>query len=258
MPTVASENVHVDRDGRVVIVTIDHPPANAISRSVVSGLTAALHEAAADPGCAALVLTGAGPRFFAAGADIGEFASAGGEEIAGGADLTLALESSRLPVVAAVNGVALGGGCELAMAADIRIASRSARFGQPEIRLGIIPGWGGTQRLPRLVGRSAALELLLTGDTIDADRALHLGLVSRVVDPENLMSAALEVARNLADQAPLAIAATKRAVAAGLDRPLPEALAAEQEEFVALFASEDASEGISAFLEKRAPRWRGR
>ncbi len=168
------------------------------------------------------------------------------------------MERSRLPVVAAVNGIAFGGGCELTLACDVRIASTAARFGQPEIKLGIIPGWGGTQRLPRLIGRSAAIELLLTGDPIDAARALALGLVSRVVEPDELLGAAIDVARKFAAQAPLALAATKRAVADGLDRPLSEGLDAERREFVGLFATEDAREGITAFLEKRAPSWSGR
>jgi enoyl-CoA hydratase len=204
------------------------------------------------------VLTGGGPKFFAAGADISEFGSQGGDNIAQGQGLTLAMERSRLPVVAAVNGIAFGGGCELTLACDVRIASTAARFGQPEIKLGIIPGWGGTQRLPRLIGRSAAIELLLSGDPIDAARALALGLVSRVVEPDELLSAAIDVARKFAAQAPLALAATKRAVADGLDRPLSEGLDAERREFVGLFATEDAREGITAFLEKRPPSWTGR
>jgi enoyl-CoA hydratase len=256
--TVLHDVVRVERDGAIAVVTIDHPPANAISRAVVLGITEAFDSAQADPSCRGLVLTGGGPKFFAAGADISEFGSQGGDNIAQGQDLTLAMERSRLPVVAAVNGIAFGGGCELTLACDVRIASTAARFGQPEIKLGIIPGWGGTQRLPRLIGRSAAIELLLTGDPIDAARALALGLVSRVVEPDELLSAAIDVARKFAAQAPLALAATKRAVADGLDRPLSEGLDAERREFVGLFATEDAREGITAFLEKRPPTWTGR
>jgi enoyl-CoA hydratase len=256
--TVLHDVVRVERDGAIAVVTIDHPPANAISRAVVLGITEAFESAEADPGCRGLVLTGGGPKFFAAGADISEFGSQGGDNIAQGQGLTLAMERSRLPVVAAVNGIAFGGGCELTLACDVRIASTAARFGQPEIKLGIIPGWGGTQRLPRLIGRSAAIELLLSGDPIDAARALALGLVSRVVEPDELLSAAIDVARKFAAQAPLALAATKRAVADGLDRPLSEGLDAERREFVGLFATEDAREGITAFLEKRPPSWTGR
>jgi cyclohexa-1,5-dienecarbonyl-CoA hydratase len=256
--TVLHDTVRLERDGALAIVTIDHPPANAISRAVVAGITQALSDAEADATCRAVILTGAGPKFFAAGADVTEFGSTGGDTIATGQGLTLALERSRLAIVAAVNGIAFGGGCELTLACDVRLASRSARFGQPEIKLGIIPGWGGTQRLPRLIGRTAATELLFTGEPIDSARALELGLVSRVVEPEALMDAAREVAGRYAAQAPLALAATKRALADGLDRPLAEAMETERREFVALFASEDAREGITAFLEKRPPTWTGR
>jgi enoyl-CoA hydratase len=256
--TVLNDAVRVERDGALAIVTIDHPPANAISRAVVAGITQALSDAEADSGCRALILTGAGPKFFAAGADITEFGSTGGDTIATGQELTLAMERSRLPIVGAINGIAFGGGCELTLACDVRIASSNARFGQPEIKLGIIPGWGGTQRLPRLIGRTAAMELLLTGDPIDSARALELGLVSRVVEPDALLGAARDIAGRYASQAPLAVAATKRALADGLDRPLREGLEAERREFVGLFSTDDAREGITAFLEKRAANWTGR
>ncbi len=144
------------------------------------------------------------------------------------------------------------------MACDVRIAAEAAVFGQPEIKLGIIPGWGGTQRLPRLIGRTAAMHLLLTGDPIDAAHALELGLVFNVVEPHELLDSARELAGLYAAQAPLALAATKRAVAEGLDRPLPEGLEAERREFVGLFSTDDAREGITAFLEKRAATWTGR
>jgi enoyl-CoA hydratase len=256
--TVLHDAVRVDRDGVIAIVTIDHPPANAISRAVILGITEAFSDAEADSTCRGLVLTGAGPKFFAAGADISEFGSEGPDSIARGQELTLAMERSRLPVVAAVNGIAFGGGCELTLACDVRIASTAARFGQPEIKLGIIPGWGGTQRLPRLIGRSAAIDLLFSGDAIDSHRALQLGMVSRVVEPDELLGTAVGVARKFGEQAPLALAATKRAIAEGLDRPLADGLQAERREFVGLFATEDAREGITAFLEKRAPSWTGR
>jgi cyclohexa-1,5-dienecarbonyl-CoA hydratase len=256
--TVLHDTVRVERDGALAIVTIDHPPANAISRAVVAGITQALAEAEADPSCRALILTGAGPKFFAAGADITEFGASGGDTIASGQELTLAMERSRLPIVAAVNGIAFGGGCELTLACDVRVASSAARFGQPEIKLGIIPGWGGTQRLPRVIGRTAATDLLFTGDPIDSARALSLGLVSRVVEPEELLEAARDVAARYATQAPLALSATKRAIAAGLDRPVADGLDVERGEFVALFSSADAKEGITAFLEKRPAKWTGR
>ena len=258
MSTVLHDAVRLERDGVLAVITIEHPPANAISRAVVDGIVEAFEQSEADETCRAAILTGAGPKFFAAGADISEFGSEGGDNIARGQELTLRMERSRLATVCAVNGIAYGGGCELSLACDVRIAASNARFGQPEIKLGIIPGWGGTQRLPRLIGRAAATELLLSGDPIDAARALELGLVSRVVEPEALMDAARELAGRFAAQAPLALAATKRAIADGMDRPLAEGLEAERREFVGLFSTADAAEGITAFLEKRAPSWTGR
>ena len=257
MSTVLNDSVRVDREGALAIVTIDHPPVNAISRAVIAAITQALDEAEQDRSCRALILTGAGSRFFAAGADITEFGDASADTAARGQELTVAMEGSRLAVVGAVNGIAFGGGCELTLACDARIASSDARFGQPEIKLGILPGWGGTQRLPRLIGRSAAMALLFSGDPIDAARALQLGLVSEVVEPGALLDAARELAGRYASQAPLAVAAIKRAVNRGLDRPLAEGLAVERDEFVALFASADAGEGIAAFREKRDAKWTG-
>ncbi|MGA7362746.1 MAG: enoyl-CoA hydratase-related protein [Candidatus Dormiibacterota bacterium] len=252
----------MEREGRVAWITIDHPPANSLSQEVLEGLRSAFAEVEADVSLGAAVLTGAGQKFFVAGADIGEFLSLGPDgtrsKIADGQRLTLEMEQQRYPIVAAINGFALGGGLELAMACDLRLASSSAKVGQPEILLGIIPGWGGTQRLPRLVGRGRALELLLTGAPIDAERALELGLVNQVVAPDQLKSSALELAGRLAEQAPLAVAAIKRAVGGGLDQPLPEGLALELQEFDSAFRSADAKEGISAFLEKRSAKWSGR
>jgi enoyl-CoA hydratase len=254
---VLHDVIRVERDGPVAIATIDHPPANAISGAVVAGLSEALASLEADDGCRALVITGSGPKFFSAGADITEFGGGPGG-LEGALDLTLRFEDSRLAVIAAVNGIAFGGGCELSLACDLRIAASSARFGQPEIKIGIIPGWGGTQRLPRLIGKSRATELLLTGDPIDAARALEIGLVSEVVDAGALMDAARRWAELLASRAPLALAATKRAMKHGAHLPIAEALKVEQQEFAGLFSTEDASEGISAFLQKRQPQWKGR
>jgi enoyl-CoA hydratase len=253
-----SDVVRTERHGSYWLITIDHPPANAISASVIEGLSNAFSDAAADSEARVAILTGAGTRFFAAGADVSEFPTGGGATAARGQELTLAMEALPIVTIAAVNGIAFGGGCELAMACDVRIAASSASFGQPEIKLGIIPGWGGTQRLPRLIGRARAMPLLLGGDPIDAAAALRLGLVSEVVGGDTLLDSAVALAEQFAERAPLAVAATKRAVADGMDRPLRDALDVERREFTALFGTEDAREGISAFLEKRAPSWKGR
>jgi enoyl-CoA hydratase len=253
-----SDPVSVQIEGRVALVTIDHPPANAISRAVVEGLRAAVAGAVAGGEVRALVITGAGSRFFAAGADVSEFPSAGGSVAEAGQQLTLEIERSPLATIAAINGMAFGGGCEVALACDIRIAARTARLGQPEINLGIIPGWGGTQRLVRVVGQGRAMPLLLTGDPVDAETALSIGLVSQVVDGAELTATALALAERLAGKAPLAVAATRRAVLEGMALPIADALEVERREFAGLFATADAREGVSAFLEKRTPTWTGR
>ena len=249
-----ADPIRVEREGAAALVTITHPPVNAISRAVAVALLEALTAAEADPACRALVLTGDGDRHFSAGADLTEFPA----DVTASVEVTRRLEASRLPVVAAVNGFALGGGCEIALACDLRICSDTARFGQPEIKLGLIPGWGGTQRLPRLVGRGRALEMLLTGEQVDSARALAWGLVTRVVPPADLRREALVLAGLLAERPPLAVAAIKRAVHRGLDGPLEDGLRREREEFDRVLGSEDAREGLSAFLEKRPPTWRGR
>ena len=253
-----SDPVSVQIEGRVALVTIDHPPANAISRAVVQSLRDAVAGAVADGEIRALVITGAGQRFFAAGADVSEFPEAGGDIAIGGQQLTLEIERAPLATIAAVNGMAFGGGCEIALACDVRIAAHTARLGQPEINLGIIPGWGGTQRLVRVVGQGRAMPLLLSGDPVDAETALEIGLVSQVVEPDELIHTALALAERLAAKAPLALAATKRAVLDGMSLPIAEALEVERREFSGLFATADAREGVTAFLEKRQAAWTGR
>jgi len=255
------EFVRYEAQGPIATLTVDHPPANALSNQVLEDIGEALDAAEADAAVRCLIFTGAGDKFFIAGADIKEFlatpAGSTGDRTEKGQRITLQMERMSRIVIMAINGFCLGGGCEMAMAGDIRIAAESAVFGQPEIKLGIIPGFGGTQRLPRLVGRTAAMELLFSGDNFDADTALALGLVSRVVPADQLMAEARRTAEKLSTAAPLAVAAIKRAVAAGMDQPMDRALEIERREFVSVRQTADALEGITAFIEKRPPTFAG-
>jgi enoyl-CoA hydratase/3-hydroxyacyl-CoA dehydrogenase len=250
--------VKLETRGSVAIAWLDHPPANALSRGTVTALASAWKQVGASA-VRALVIASANSKLFCAGADIKGFTEL--DEQSGRAyvlemhELLRAFERSPIITIAAVNGLALGGGCELAMACDLRLAAESARFGQPEIKLGIVPGFGGTQRLARLVGPAKALELNLLGDPIGAAEAAALGLANRVVPDGELLDAALALAHTLAAQAPLAVAQIKRVSA---DPDLDAGLAAEREAFAEVFASADAREGIAAFLEKRPPRFEGR
>lgn len=256
------EQILIEQDGGVVTITIDHPPLNVLSALVGRELGEALDQIDGDPAASVVVLTGSGDRAFAAGADIRELQRLSGSDAEEMTHrwhrLFRRIEGFRLPVIAAVNGVALGGGCELAMACDLRYASEKARFGQPEINLGLVPGWGGTQRLPRLIGRGRALELMLTGDMFDAAEAHRLGLVNRVTAPEDLMETVGELAWRMAAKGGVALASIKTCVNEGLDRGLDEALALEAREFGAVSSTEDKAEGIAAFLEKRPAAFRGR
>ncbi len=258
------ETLIVERDGSLAQVTFNRPKVlNALNALMVSELRAALTELEADTALRAIILTGAGERAFAAGADIGELnalpnTTAAVELARRGQALTLQIERLRVPVIAAVNGFALGGGCELAMACDIRIASENAKFGQPEVNLGLMPGYGGTQRLTRLVGRGMAMFLCLSGDQIDAQLALRIGLVDRVVPPGELMSAAKQLANTIASKAPLAVSAAKRAIDQGAGLTTASALDVEALNFGTLIDSEDFKEGTRAFLEKRPANFTGR
>ena len=245
----------------VGLVTIDRQDAlNALSFDLLDELADTLEELDRDPACRAIVLTGAGTRAFAAGADI--------RELAGQTPVTLTTENRfpswdrigavRTPVVAAVRGFALGGGCELAMACDIIVAGEDAEFGQPEIRLGVMPGAGGTQRLTRALGKGRAMEMILTGRSISAREAEARGLVTRVVPAEATLDAALELAARIAAQAPLAVLAAKEAVKIAEELPLAAGLDHERRAFFLLFGSDDQSEGMAAFAEKRVPHWTGR
>ena len=251
--------VKLETRGEVAIAWLDRPPANSISPEVVQALRKLWDRIRGAGTVRALVIASANPMLFCAGADIKAFTTmdeAAGKELLDGMHALLReIETAPVVSIAAVNGIALGGGCELAMACDLRIAAESAMFGQPEINLGIIPGFGGTQRLPRLVGEGRARELNLTGDPIAADEAYALGLANRVVADEELFDAALAWARRLSEQAPLAVEQIKRVSAAG---DIDEGIAREKEAFLQVFFSEDAREGISAFVQKRKPRFRGR
>jgi enoyl-CoA hydratase len=244
-------------------LTLNRPRVrNALNAELLAALENALRGTDADPAVRAVILTGAGDKAFAAGADIGELGAlpnsvAGAAQARAGQAVTLVMERMRTPVIAAVNGFALGGGCEIAMAADIRIAADNAKFGQPEVNLGLLPGYGGTQRMARLAGRGMAMYLCLTGEMIDAQEALRIGLVQRVVPHAQLMEEALRVAGLIAAKAPLAVAATKRAIDTGIGLPLHEALAIEALHFGTIVGTADFREGTSAFLEKRSPAFRG-
>jgi enoyl-CoA hydratase len=251
-----------DADG-IVLITINRPEKrNALNHAVVTELGEAFRMAAQDTAIKALVLTGAGDKAFVAGADIGELGAAGAVEAERlsrrGQEVFRALETLRKPSVAAVNGYALGGGLELAMSCTIRIASPEARMGQPEVKLGIIPGYGGTQRLPRLVGRGRALDLLLTGDPIDAAEAWRIGLVNAIAAQPALIEAAKQWARKVLANGPLAIALTMESVDAGLDSGIDAGMRFEAMAFGIAAASEDRREGTSAFLEKRKAAFTGR
>lgn len=249
--------------GGIARLTINRPDRlNALSTAAMAELGAALEQAAADPAVRCLILTGAGDRAFIAGADISELEGLDGRGgIAynrAGQQVFRRLETLGKPSIAAVNGYALGGGCELALACTLRVASERARFGLPELSLGLIPGFGGTQRLSRLIGAGRALELILTGRRMAADEALACGLVNRVVPPAGLLAAAEELARQMMAQAPLAVALALDAVSGGADMPLDAGLAHELALSGQAFGSRDKEIGIRAFLEKRKPEWTGR
>ena len=250
------------RDG-IAWLTVDRPDKlNALNDALIEDLGHAARHVATDSAIRGAILTGAGSKAFVAGADIGELAAQTPQEGKArsqrGQAVFRAIEQCGKPVIAAVNGFALGGGCELAMACHLRVASTTAKFGQPEVKLGIGPGYGGTVRLPRLVGKGRALELLLTGQMIDADEAYRIGLVNKVVPPERLAAAAEELLRTILDQGPLAVRLCLEAVDAGLEMSLDEALLLEANHFGLLSGSADMKEGTAAFLAKRKPAFQGK
>ena len=254
------ENVLVEKDGAVVVVTLNRPQAlNALSYALVKDLSLAMQELDQDDEVRVIIVTG-GEKVFAAGADIKEMADRGPFDERIQERLTYRDKINKItkPVIAAVSGFALGGGCELAMSCDIIIASETARFGQPEVNLGIIPGSGGTQRLTHLLGKHRAMELVLTADAISATEAERLGLVNRIFPVELFLEEAKNIARKIAAKPVLAIKAAKEAVLKAANTPLDEGLDYERKSFYLLFASEDRSEGMRAFLEKRKPDFKGK
>ena len=260
MPT---ETLQVERDGAVTVVTIDRRQVlNALDRATIDGLRRAFLDLRRDEATRSVILTGAGEKAFVAGADIQELERLSPTEaetyaLAGQHVFDL-VEHLGKPVIAAVNGFALGGGCELAMACTLRLASQTARFGQPEVKLGVIPGFAGTQRLPRLVGKGRAMELILGGGVIDAAEAFRIGLVNRVVPAASLMDEARALAQAWAANAPVAMRYSMEAIAHGLETSFAEGSFVEASLFGLAFATEDMREGTRAFLEKRKPAFRGR
>jgi enoyl-CoA hydratase len=257
------ENLLVDVSGRIATITINRPKSlNALNGTTMRELSAVLEEVARRNDVGVVLLTGAGEKAFVAGADISELLkftplqvlelSRFGNGVLGN------IERLPQPVIGVINGFALGGGCELAMACDILVASDNAKFAQPEVNLGIIPGWGGTQRLPRLVGRNIAKEIVLTGEMISAQRAYEIGLVNRVVPQAVLMETAREIARKILEKAPVAVSTAKSVMNRGLDLDLESACALEGNAFAVMFSTGDGAEGMTAFLEKRKPAFTGR
>lgn len=255
------ENLLVERDGAVALITINRPKVlNALNGQTIDELHAVMTELGADGDVRAVIVTGAGEKAFVAGADINELAvltPAQGKEHARRGQLVFnAIERLGKPVVAAINGFALGGGCELAMACTMRLAADTARLGQPEINLGIVPGYAGSQRLPRLVGKGRALEMLLTGDTISAERAWQIGLVNRVVPAAELLTEAKKLAATLASKAPIAARYILELVHEGAEMAFDQAQFLETTLFGTIASTDDTKEGTRAFLDKRKPEWK--
>jgi enoyl-CoA hydratase len=260
---MSCENVLLERDGRVAVITISRRQAlNALNSQAVDGLRRAVLEVRHDPAIGAVIITGAGEKAFVSGADIEELsllaATDAKEHALRGQHVLELVENMGKPVIAAINGYALGGGCELAMACTLRVAADTARLGQPETKLGIIPGYAGTQRLSRLVGKGRAMELILTGRMVDAQEALAIGLVNKVVPAGELMKEARALADALAAGAPLATRYIIEAINNGLEMPFAEACFLEATLFGLVFSTEDKREGTRAFLEKRKPVFKGK
>ena len=257
------ETILCEKKAELAYITVNRPKVmNAVDAVVIEELTSAFEEAADDPKIRGVILSGVGDKAFISGADLARIAEMSAVEsetfMRNGQGLANQIEKLGKPTIAAVNGFALGGGCELALACTIRLATGNAKFGQPEAKFGIMPGWGGTQRLPRLIGRGRALQLILTGETIDAEEAYRIGLVNELVSREQLIPRAESILRQIGADAPLSIKCCLEAVDRGLETSEAAGLAIESSLAPICFTSEDRKEGAKAFLEKRAPRFEGR
>jgi enoyl-CoA hydratase/carnithine racemase len=257
------QNARYTVEDRIAIITLDHPPVNALDSQTVKDLDAALDMALTDEEAKVVIITGAGRRAFSTGADINEInqirdADHTEELLRAGHRVFSKIETSKKPIIAAINGICLGGGLEMAMACHVRVARDRARIGQPEINLGVIPGWGGTQRLPRIVGPSKAAEMILTGDPITAQEAYRLGLVNKVVPGDDVLEEAKGLARKIAAKSAVAIGCAMEAIERGRHLPLAEAMEVEIEGWHSLVDSEDMKEGLRAFLQKRQPQFKDR
>lgn len=253
------KNIVIDKEGSVAIIKMNRPAAmNALNSETLGELKEAFARLKDDDGVKVVIITGEG-KAFVAGADIAEMKDMTGDQAKEfsktGQKVFSKIAKMKKPVIAAVNGFALGGGCELAMACDIRIASEKAKLGQPEVNLGVIPGFAGTQRLSRLVGAAKAKELIFTADMVDAQTALSIGLVNQVVPPEQLMDVCMEMANKIASKGPVAVRLAKKVINEGIEEKLDKGSEFETDEFGECFAKGEAKEGMTAFLEKRKPNW---
>ncbi|MEE8341014.1 MAG: enoyl-CoA hydratase-related protein [Candidatus Neomarinimicrobiota bacterium] len=255
------EFIEIDVENYIGTITINRPEAlNAMNRNVVAELKKAMDQCIENDLVGVIVITGAGDKAFVAGADIKSMQNMSGREALEfsreGQEMTMVIENSPKPVIAAINGFALGGGCEIALACDMRIASENAKFSQPEVALGIIPGWGGTQRLPRLIGKGRAIEMITSGKMINMDEALNIGLVNYKVDQSELMDTTYSLANAILKNGPAAVGAALKCIHLGYDKDLENGLDLELNAFAELFETDEQREGTTAFVEKRKPNFR--